>query len=236
MRPQLLFRKIHRWLGLILGLQILLWFLSGFLMSWMPIEEVRGSHLWQAPKTTELPEVQVSLSDLSAVIKQPILSFAVKTWLQQPVIEVSTTHGVQLLNARDLTVISPLNEQRARAVVEARILPSLAIESLQRLDVVPAEVRGRQAPLWQVQLTGDENPRVYVSADTGEIVATRTDRWRLFDFLWMLHIMDYDEREDFNHPLLYITAGSALLFTLTGMVLLVFTWRNHRRRQQHRLS
>jgi uncharacterized iron-regulated membrane protein len=232
MRPQLLFRKIHRWLGLILGLQILLWFLSGFFMSWMSIEEVRGNHIWQTPESKPLPAVHVNLADVSAVVQQPIQSVEVKTWLQQTVIEVSTEKNTLLLSASDLSLISPLNEQWARAVIESRLKPPLVIESLQWLDEVPAEVRGRQTPLWQVHLSGAENPRVYVSAHTGQIVATRTDRWRWFDFLWMLHIMDYDEREDFNHPLLYLTAGSALVFTLTGLVLLAFTWRNHRRRQR----
>jgi len=40
----------------------------------------------------------------------------------------------------------------------------------------------------------------------------------------MLHIMDYDTRDDFNHPLLVIAAASALLFALSGAVLLVLGW------------
>ncbi len=76
--------------------------------------------------------------------------------------------------------------------------------------------------MWQVQLNGSEQARIYISEQNGDIVAKRTDRWRLFDFMWMLHIMDYDERSDFNHPLLYLTALAALLFTLTGFVLLFY--------------
>jgi hypothetical protein len=37
--------------------------------------------------------------------------------------------------------------------------------------------------------------------------------------------MDYEEREDFNHPLLIATAGSALLFVLSGLVMLVVSFR-----------
>ncbi|WP_223786826.1 PepSY domain-containing protein [Marinicella meishanensis] len=232
MRPQLLFRKIHRWLGLILGLQILLWFLSGFFMSWMPIEQVRGSHLWQPAQSSPLPAVTIDGAKVQAAIPESVQSMVVKTWLQRPVIEATTAHGTWLLDAQNHALITPLNEQQARAVVAERLRPPLQILAVQWLDEVPAEARGRQAPLWQVQLSGPENPRVYVSPSTGDIVATRTDRWRWFDFLWMLHIMDYDEREDFNHPLLYLTAGSALLFTLSGVVLLVFSFRNRQRRRQ----
>ena len=41
-----------------------------------------------------------------------------------------------------------------------------------------------------------------VDAGSGEVTAVRHDRWRLFDWFWMLHIMDYDERSDFSTPLL----------------------------------
>jgi len=65
---------------------------------------------------------------------------------------------------------------------------------------------------------------LYVSPQTGEVVARRNDLWRAFDFVWMLHIMDYDEREDFNHPLLIATAATALLFVLSGLGMLGYSF------------
>ena len=59
-----------------------------------------------------------------------------------------------------------------------------------------------------------------MNANTGLIDARRNDMWRLFDFFWMLHIMDYQEREDFNHPLLIGAAGLALSVVIFGMALL----------------
>lgn len=61
---------------------------------------------------------------------------------------------------------------------------------------------------------------MYVSPFTGKVVARRTNTWRVYDFLWSLHIMDYREREDFNHPLLVAFAAGLLVLTLTGVVLL----------------
>jgi hypothetical protein len=45
----------------------------------------------------------------------------------------------------------------------------------------------------------------------------------------MLHIMDYDERSNFNNPLLISTAAASLLFTLTGILLL---WQRYRPRRR----
>lgn len=57
--------------------------------------------------------------------------------------------------------------------------------------------------------------------DLMPIEKVRTDMWRLFGFFWMLHIMDYKERENFNHPLLISAAGLALITVLAGLVLLI---------------
>jgi hypothetical protein len=37
----------------------------------------------------------------------------------------------------------------------------------------------------------------------------------------MLHIMDYDERENFNNPLLISFAATSVLFCLSGFLLLL---------------
>lgn len=229
MRPQLLFRKIHKWFGLILGIQILFWFASGFLMSFMPIDEIRGDHLLQPQTKATIELKQIDLHHIEAQVDEPILSTEIKSWLKQTVVVVKTKQTQHLFNAKTAERISPLSEQLVTAVLGSRLKPGLEIIGMQLLDSLPNEVRGRKAPLWQVQLNGSENPHIYVSAQSGEIVAKRTDRWRLFDFMWMLHIMDYDERSDFNHPLLYLTAFSALLFTLTGFILLFFKLRPSRK-------
>jgi len=85
----------------------------------------------------------------------------------------------------------------------------------------PIEYRG-PLPVWQVQFNDPEGLRIYVSPTTGKVAARRTNTWRVYDFLWSLHIMDYREREDFNHPLLIAFAAGLLVLTLTGAVLL---WR-----------
>jgi len=52
-------------------------------------------------------------------------------------------------------------------------------------------------------------------------MARRNDDWRFFDFFWMLHIMDYEERENFNNPLLITASIFALVTVLAGLLLLV---------------
>ena len=37
-------RKTHRWLGLLLGIQFLMWTIGGLYFSWNDIDEIHGDH------------------------------------------------------------------------------------------------------------------------------------------------------------------------------------------------
>ncbi|MFN8947681.1 MAG: PepSY domain-containing protein, partial [Alphaproteobacteria bacterium] len=63
---------------------------------------------------------------------------------------------------------------------------------------------------------------VYVSPLSGRGVARRSSTWRVYDFLWSLHIMDYRDREDFNNWLVVISAAVALALTVSGFVILAY--------------
>ena len=60
---------------------------------------------------------------------------------------------------------------------------------------------------------------VYVDAISGQVVAIRTDQWRLWDLMWGLHIMDWEARDDFNHWLLKVFSVLALFSSITGLLL-----------------
>ena len=64
--------------------------------------------------------------------------------------------------------------------------------------------------------------RLYFDAETGQLLTRRTRLWRVYDFMWMLHIMDYQGREDFNHPLVQIAAGLGLSVAISGILLVVY--------------
>ena len=57
------------------------------------------------------------------------------------------------------------------------------------------------------------------------MIRIRNDRWRAFDFLWMLHTMDYRGRADFNNRALRAFSVLGLVTVLSGFVLFVLTSR-----------
>jgi hypothetical protein len=82
--------------------------------------------------------------------------------------------------------------------------------------------------VWRVTFTDDLETRLYISPETGAVTARRNKVWRLYDFFWMLHIMDYETRDNFNNPLVKIASATALLFSLTGVFLVVTSFMRGR--------
>ena len=63
----------------------------------------------------------------------------------------------------------------------------------------------------------------YVDRWTGEIVARRTAWWRIYDFMWGLHIMDLQTREDAHNPWLIGFGIVAAVTTMLALILLPMT-------------
>ena len=88
----------------------------------------------------------------------------------------------------------------------------------------PLEYRG-DLPVWQVKFDDGAGFTLYLSPLDASIKSARSDSWRLYDFLWMLHILDFDEREDFHHPLLWGLALMSVIFVISGIWLFFYRLR-----------
>ncbi|MBK9993540.1 MAG: hypothetical protein IPP01_06005 [Saprospiraceae bacterium] len=57
------------------------------------------------------------------------------------------------------------------------------------------EYRESPLPAYAVKFDHPSNTTVYVSSELGTVQKFRNDKWRIFDFLWMMHTMDYQGRD-----------------------------------------
>ncbi|MAD73650.1 MAG: peptidase [Rheinheimera sp.] len=231
-----LFRSLHNWLGLLLVIQITLWFLSGLVMAVLPIEQVRGEHLRQLV-STNWQQAQVSPQQvLQQHSAQAILNLSQRliwqnnTLIATPVYLVNDSGKMHRYNAQTGAPLPELTEQDIRQLGQAQYQGDGQLSSTLLLQQLPQEVQQLHAPLWQLQFSDSDNSRFYLDPATGAVMRVRTDNWRWFDFFWMLHIMDYQDRSNFNNPLLITFSASALLFTFSGIMLL---WQRFRPRKRH---
>lgn len=215
--------SLHKWLGLIVGLQLLVWTATGLFFTAFAIADVRGDALLreQTAQPVDMARVRLTSADaLAAVVEDRPFQVTLRSLGGDPVYEIQAELGVFLVAAESGQMLSPLGEDMARRIAIGVWAGEGALQSIELLADPPREA-GASAPVWAARFEGRGDPVLYVSAITGRPGPVRTDLWRTYDFLWSLHIMDYREGENFNHPLIVAAAVLALSVVLFGIVLLV---------------
>ncbi len=208
-----LLSRWHVWLGWLIGVPLLLWTASGLFMASWPIEEVRGGHLRAEPQP-------VALAGLVVPQGGPVMKLTLVDEARRPVWVATAANGaLRRFDARSGLPLPAVDQAEARAIAAASYRGGAVLDGVTRFaaDAAPIDLR-RERPSWQVRFA--DGTQLYVDAETGEVLALRTRLWRAYDFMWGLHIMDLQGREDTHHPILIGFAGLAFGGTLMGCVLL----------------
>ena len=215
-------RVWHRRLAVVTAIQLLLWTVSGIYFAFVDLAMVRGEPHRLAPQTQfiDLAEFDFPIASASQLVIQPRLPGELVVGVTDP--ESDLTEWL----SPDGRPVVPLTAEQAVSVVSNKT--DIAVNVAEWVTTVAgaAEYRGRQLPLWCVYNKENPSLRVYVDPRSGDIVAIRNSAWRAWDFLWMLHIMDYDDRDDIGTWLLKLFSVMALLTAIAGIALYVMIpWR-----------
>ena len=221
-------RRLHKWIAWVIGLQALLWMVSGLYMTAIDIDTIHGDHLAK-PDPAPL-SVSAPLNDLDTLAARydGVTAFRLKRLLGREVYELQHAGGVALVDARTGEDLGVLDEARIRELAAGYYTGNAPVRSIEKLATAPAEVSNRPVPLWRVEFADRNETTLYVSATNGDLLAKRHDLWRWFDFFWMLHIMDYEERSDANNALLRVASAIGLVFAVTGVWLLFYSFKRRR--------
>lgn len=217
--------RMHKWLALIVGAQLLIWFASGALMSFWPIDEIHGDHLVDR-KTVEALPPGTALADPAVYLGGTGADRVTLRMLNgRAVAEVARGGSrIQLFDATTGAPLAAVDERLAAAIAQkAWIGADVGAPTTSKVTAASPEYRG-PLPAWRVAFPDTDETSVFVAAETGQITAVRTSNWRVFDFFWGLHIMDWTERDNFNTWWLLAFAIGGLVLGLAGTVLLVIRW------------
>ncbi len=218
--------RLHKWLALIVGAQLLIWFASGALMSFLPIATVRGEHLVDRDRVVPIPAGTrfADPAQISAHVGAPVTAISWHMIGNRAVAEVTSGKKVKLFDAETGAPLPPVDANLAKTIANAAwISPAKPPSKASRVTAENPEYRAI-LPAWRVAFADPDETRVFVAADTGKITAVRTGTWRLYDFFWGLHIMDWKNHENFNTPWLFAFALGGLILGLAGSVLLFLRW------------
>jgi len=235
MFKQALIFRLHKVFSVIVGIQVLFWVLSGLYMTAVPISYVHGDHLRQDTKDSNLAMIETWVTPgeiLTRMENTSVTDIKIFNRLGRATYVFNLDSQPLLFDAITAEPISPLTETDAINIATKAYTGTGNISSAKVITTYEQmpEIKGRPLPIWQVNFDDWVNTSLYVSNIEAEVITARSNIWRVFDFLWMLHIMDYDEREDFNNPLVIFMASLAMLLILTGIILLTKGFKRSGRR------
>ncbi len=240
MNPKLMIRKTHRWLAIIIGIQLLFWTISGAYFSLVHIKTVRGEDRSQSRPSPALSADTALLSpaQIIAASDNPVHRLSLQNSSKgQPVYALYNTgmyggkHPYARVDARSGEKLPFLDAKQAQEKALQDYTRPAQVQSVNWIkENPPSEYKG-PLPVWRVMLDDARQTHLYISPVDGQVLARRNNWWRTFDFLWMLHILDFDQRENFNNTLLRVIAPAAVVVVLSGYLL---WWVSRRRKKTAR--
>ncbi len=226
MQLKIIIRKIHKWLGLIIGLQILFWTFGGLVMSSFPLEQVHGDHLHKeiAPEGFDI-QALYPIVDLVKASDFETIEILTRGGFSGPQYRLRDEENkLHFYNAITGLALDPISNTQAITIAKSLYTGNDDVSNSDLITENSTEYRNR-LPAWRIEFADNEAATFYIAVDSGELLSIRNSQWRIYDFVWMLHIMDYKDRTDFNSWLLICAAALALIIAFSGIYLVFKTFK-----------
>lgn len=211
----MLLRYLHRYGGLLVSLQILVWSLGGFFMAFWNFSDlyvdppVQPIH-WQAVKlsTTEIPALLPANTQI-----QSIRLFNLGS---EPFYLVERSNQSPLLLDQKGQIQSPLSPELA--TTQARSLYT-GSGHLQTIDLLPHSTGNyvSDKPVYRARFDDAQKSEIYLDPNSGQLLGRRKAIWRWYNRFWTWHLMKYSPNAQANKLLLLGFAGLAFVVSLTGI-------------------
>jgi uncharacterized iron-regulated membrane protein len=209
-------RKTHQYLGLFIGIQFLIWTISGLYFSWTDIDDIHGDqfkNLQYQPKAFQnlISPSLLNVPEGISTIQIRDIDNAPHYWINKK----------QLYNALNGKLKSEITEEEAIYVTKQYMKKELQIVNVELITEVGKqhEYREKLLPAYVIAYANDKALKAYVSVNDGKFQTVRHRSWRWFDFLWMTHTMDYEGRDNFNTIVLRAFSILGLITVLSGFLL-----------------
>ncbi|WP_299527657.1 hypothetical protein [uncultured Lutibacter sp.] len=229
-------RKTHRYLGVFIGIQFLFWTLGGLYFSWNNMDDVHGDTLLKQEKkhieSIDFSQIQKGIDSLENEINiDSIHSINLIEAFGKPLVQFkyfSDNHlKIQLIEAETGNLRPPFSGQECLELAEQQLIEQIPIIKAEFLEKHSTgahhEYRKKPLPAYAFALDHPTKTTIYVSTELGQITSVRNNNWRRFDFLWMLHTMDYSTRDYITNWVLRIFSVLGILTIFSGFYLFYLT-------------
>lgn len=214
--------RFHKWIALIVGVQVLGWVLGGLIMTAIPIERVRGENHVRAFVLAPIDlkrllplERQLALADMT-----DLATATLKNTPRGPIWVLKSAAGSEgWWNAYTGENVDEMGKADAARFAVQAYKGAGRFAGIGYEETAPKEAQV-SGPLWRARFDDAEHTRLYLDSFTGEVLSRRSSLWGLYDFFYQIHIMNFGVTRTYNHPVIVIAVAATLVIVLSGFVLL----------------
>lgn len=235
-------KKIHKWVSLLIGLQVFIWVLSGLIFNVIDHNKARGNTYRQEISAKQniiaekdlLPveSILAAYPDTIELTQTTLLSKPYYLLTKEQALYQHFANSYQLVNAisGELTIV---DKQLATDIAKASYNGPGDITSTTLLTGNIADFTKQKNPSWQVNFSDKLQTRVYVEQGSGRLVGHSNSDKRFANFFFMLHFMDYGDEGSFNNIQIIVFAFITLWLTLSGLVWTIYLLRLGKYHKKH---
>ena len=208
---------------LFIGAQFVIWSVTGAYMVFFDIDYIHGDSLIVNHQTTIKPE-NLTYPTQTLFQQYPTAeNLTVGMLINREVYRFNVDKQLFMLDAANGELLSPLAQSSALALAKHFYSGDGEVINAELITSNPPfELSARHLPTWRVNFDNFGSPALYISANSGKIVTKRHEFWRLFDWMFRFHVMDYDDGENVGNWFLFLIASLALFAALSGLILTYF--------------
>ncbi|MEH6595569.1 MAG: PepSY domain-containing protein [Colwellia polaris] len=218
-------RKIHKWASLLVGLQVIIWVVSGLVFNVIDHQKARGNTYRQA--LTPTVSLNVNLIPVEHLLNAypNTIELNQTSILSQPYYLLTQQQGLYRHFSNNYHIVNAVTGQLtlvdkplAIAIAKASYNGPGDITSATLITPPIADFIKHKNPSWQVNFNDKLATSVYVEQGSGRVIGHSNSDKRFADFFYMLHFMDYGSAGNFNTVQIKLFAFITLWLTLTGLI------------------
>lgn len=216
----LVMQTLHKWLSLIVGLQLLIWIVTGLAFNLIDEQFLDANQYRIAAKAQSFNSPLAPTAKLLQQYQaEGIIELKLTSVLSRAVYALTTTQQNRWFWADSLEPLS-LSDAEIQAIAKESYSGSGVIGSAQILThQTPFDASG---PVAMLTAADEVGTRIYIDTASGLVLAHQNRQSDLKDLLFMLHFMDYTPENGigFNHVLVQLVSIGALFLGLSGIYIL----------------
>lgn len=210
-------QTLHKWLALIVGLQLLIWIVTGLAFNLIDEQFLDANPYRVDDKAQSFNSPLAPTANLLQQYQtEGIIELKLTSVLSRAVYALTTTQQTRWFWADSLEPLS-LRDSEIQAIAKGSYSGPGVISSPHILtSKTPFDANG---PVAMFTTSDPLDTRIYIDTTSGAVLAHQNRQSDLKDLLFMLHFMDYAPENGigFNHLLVQLVSIGTLILGLSGL-------------------